>query len=263
MSVRFETIRLDSDGRGVTRLTLARPDKHNALNATMIREITAAAEVMAADDAVRVVVLAAEGRSFCAGGDLDWMKRQAEKDRAGKLQEAGALARMLERLDRLPKLVIGDVRGAAYGGGLGIVSLCDIVFASESSAFALTEVKLGLIPATIGPFVVRRIGGPNARRVMLNARPFGAREAQRMGLVSEIVPASDIDAAIEREIGFALACAPGAVADTKSLLRRLAAGENIGAEATSSLLVDRWESAEAKAGISAFFSRSKPHWFVE
>ena len=258
--MRFETIRLDVERPGVTRLTLARPAKHNALNATMIREITAAADLVGVDASVRVVVLAAEGGSFCAGGDLDWMKQQAEKDRVGKLQEAGALALMLERLDRLPKLVIGDVRGAAYGGGLGMVALCDIVLASENSAFALTEVKLGLIPATIGPFVVKRIGGSNARRVMLNARPFGAREARRMGLVSDVLPASDIDAAIEREIGFALACAPGAVADTKTLIRRLAAGDKIGAEATSSLLVDRWDSEEAKAGISAFFSRTRPPW---
>lgn len=263
MSHTFETIRLDPSARGVTRLTLARPAKHNALNATMIREITAAANLIAADPAVRVVVLAAEGRSFCAGGDLDWMKQQADRDRAGKLQEAGALALMLERLDRLPKLVIGDVRGAAYAGGLGMVALCDVVFACESSVFALTEVKLGLIPATIGPFVLRRIGGPNARRIMLNARPFGAREAQRIGLVSEVLPVSDIDAAIEREIGFALACAPGAVAATKAMIRRLAAGENIGAEATAALLADRWESEEAKAGISAFFSRGRPPWSVE
>ena len=252
----FETIRVEALDRGVTRLTLARAEKRNAMNARMIAELESAAQHLEEDPAVRVVILAAEGRSFCAGGDLDWMRSQAERSRAEREREAGALARMLDRLDRLPKLVIGDVRGGAYGGGLGLVSLCDIALATPEVRFALTEVKLGLIPATISPFVIRRIGAPHARRCMLNARPFDALEALRIGLLSAVVPGTEMDAAIAREVDLALACKPGAVGDSKALIRRLAVGETLGPADTAALLADRWETEEAKAGIAAFFSKS-------
>lgn len=248
------TIRVETRGDGVTRLTLARPDKHNALNPAMIAELDAAFHMIAADPAVRVLVLAADGRSFCAGGDLDWMRAQATRSRAERQAEAGALARMLERLDALPKLVIGIVQGAAYGGGIGLVSLCDIAFATPEARFALTEVKLGLMPATIGPFVVRRVGPAHARRIMLNARPFDAGEACRMGLVAAVVPERELDAALDQEIEFALKCKAGAVAATKSLIDRLARGEALSGDQTSSLLADRWETDEAQTGLREFFA---------
>ncbi len=247
-------VRLAVQERGIARLTLARPAKHNALDAAAIAALDAALERVAADPSVRVLVLAAEGPSFCAGGDLDWMRAQADRTRAEREAEAGALARMLDRLDRMPKLVIGAVQGPAYGGGVGLVSLCDVAVATPRARFALTEVRLGLIPATISPFVVRRIGAPNARRVMLNARPFDAAEACRLGLVSEVVAEDELERAVDREAGLALACKPGAVADTKALIRRLAGGEALGAAQTAALLADRWDTDEAKDGIAAFFA---------
>jgi methylglutaconyl-CoA hydratase len=260
MSGTFETIRLEPLRTGVMRLVLARPDKHNALNATLLREITEAATALAQDGSVRVVILSGEGKSFCAGGDLAWMREQVDHDRPTKMAEAGALARMLDSLDRLPKLLIGEVQGPAYGGGVGMIAVCDIAIAAEASFFALTEVKLGLIPATIGPFLVRRIGGPQARRIMLNARRFDAGEALRMGLVSAVVPGQNLAEAVMREAEQGLECAPGAVAGAKDMIRRLAAGEAIGPDGTAALLADRWETPEAKAGLAAFFSRGKPPW---
>ncbi|MEH3118826.1 MAG: enoyl-CoA hydratase-related protein [Methylorubrum populi] len=255
MSATYETIRVETVREGVRRLVLARPAKHNALNAAMIADLVHASEALRADETVRVVVLSAEGRSFCAGGDLDWMRSQAERSRPERQAEAEALAGMLDTLDRLPKLLIGEVRGPAYGGGVGLVALCDIAFAVPDARFALTEARLGLIPATISPFVVRRIGGPNARRIMLNARPVDGAEACRMGLVSAVVAPEAMEKAVEAEIAFALQCAPGAVAESKALIRRLADGEPLGPGATASLLADRWESEEARAGIAAFFAR--------
>ncbi len=142
----FETIRLEQDARGVATVTLARPEKHNAMNATMIAELAATAEALAADGSVRAVVLTGEGRSFCAGGDLGWMRAQAEQDRTGKMNEAKALAGMLGLWNALPKPVIGRVHGAAYGGGIGLIAICDVVIAEENTRFALTETRLGPHP---------------------------------------------------------------------------------------------------------------------
>jgi methylglutaconyl-CoA hydratase len=256
----WQTIRLDPVREGVVRLVLDRPEKHNALESTMLAEITAAAEALAADTAVRVVILSGEGRSFCAGGDLAWLREQAGQDRAAKMEGAQALAKMFDTLDQLPKLLIAEVQGPAYGGGVGLVAVCDIALASDASIFALTEARLGLIPATIAPFVVRRIGAPHARRVMLNARRFDAGEALRMGLVSAVLPAGELGAAVLQEVELALECAPGAVAATKAMVQRLAAGESIGALGTASSLADRWETPEAQAGLAAFFGRTRPPW---
>lgn len=257
----FRTIRLETDPRGVARLTLARPEKHNALDAVMIAEITAAARGLAENAAVRVVVLAAEGRSFCAGGDLGWMREQMEADAAMREGQARALARMLAALDRLPMPLLGAVQGPAYGGGVGLLSVCDIAVGMEGAAFAMTEVRLGIIPATIGPYVLARIGAPAARRLMLSARPFGPEEAQSLGLLSRVVPPEGLAAAIEEEVAALLACAPGAVADAKRLIRDLA--QPVGPEAIDlsvQALVARWETEEAQAGIRAFFDKTPPPW---
>ncbi len=253
----YRTIRVEALGRGVTRLTLARPEKNNALNAEMISDIEAALAAIETDATVSVLVIAAEGPSFCAGGDLAWMREQADRGRSERERAALGLAGMLARLDHLPKLVIGAIEGAAYGGGVGLAALCDVTLAAPGAKFALTETRLGLIPATISPFVIRRIGAANARRVMLNARPFDAVEARRMGLVSEVVAAGEMEAAIAREVDLASACFPGAVADTKALIHRLAVGEAPGASETAALLADRWETEEAATGLTAFLDRAR------
>lgn len=261
MSGNYETIRLDTDARGVATLTLARPDKHNALSAQMIAELTRAAAQLAADSAVRVVILTGEGASFCAGGDLDWMREQFTADRATRMAEARKLALMLKALNELPKPLIGRVQGQAFGGGIGMMSVCDVAIAAEGAKFGLTETRLGLIPATISPYVLARMGEGKARRVFMSARLFDAQEAVALDLAARAVAPEDLDTAIEREVKPYLSAAPDAVARAKRLARSLGTpitGAVI--EDTIRQLADCWEDPEAHEGISAFFEKRKPAW---
>jgi len=257
----METLELTVDERGVATLVLNRPDKHNAMDAAMIRELTETAERLGRDPAVRVVVITGAGRSFCAGGDLGWMKEQMVADGPTRAREARALAEMLGTLDRMPKPLIGRVQGQAFGGGVGLMSVCDVAVGVDSAKFGLTEVRLGLIPATIGPYVVARMGVARARRVFFSGRIFGATEAVALDLMARAVPEAELDAAVEAEIAPYMAAAPGAVAEGKALVERLgpAMGE---AEIAASIdaLVARWESAESAEGIGAFFEKRKPGW---
>lgn len=251
--MQFETILLDVDARGIASLTLHRPDKHHAINETMMRELIAACDRIDQDPAIRAVVMKADGKSFCAGGDLGWIRAQAALDRAGKMDGARLLAGMLRRLDELSKVLIARVQGNAAGGGIGLIAVADIVIASETASFALTETKLGLIPATIGPYVVRRIGEGHARRLILNASRFTAEDALRFGLVSRAVLPEKLDDAVEQELRALLDCAPGAVSDAKRFIRALARGETSDPLSFSiEALADRWETAEAKERIVRF-----------
>lgn len=257
----MQTIRIETDKRGVAHLWLARPDKHNALSAQMIRELTQAAQRLGADPAVRVVVLAAEGKSFCAGGDLGWMQDQMRADAQTRRAGARELALMLNALNTLPKPLIGRVQGNAFGGGVGMVAVCDVAIALPEARFGLTETRLGLIPATIGPYVLARMGEDRARRVFMSARLFSADEAVRLNLLAATAEPEALDAAIEAEVTPYLSCAPGAVAAAKRLARRL--GPAIGPaeiEASIDALVAVWEGDEAPEGIAAFFDKRKPAW---
>ncbi|MEQ5778513.1 crotonase/enoyl-CoA hydratase family protein [Thalassospira sp. NFXS8] len=257
----YEMIRLDIDLRGVATVSLARAEKHNAMNARMIDELNDVAKSLAANGDVRVVVLVANGKTFCAGGDLGWMRDQAELDRDGKMTGAKALSEMLHAWNSLPKPVIGRVQGAAYGGGLGLISVCDIVVMAENIKLALTETRLGLIPATIGPFVVRRLGEAFARQVFFNAKLFGAEFALRSGLAAVVCRDQDLDEKVEQEISSLLGCAPGAVAAAKQICRQLSEtplSETV--ELTAGALADRWETDETRDGIAAFFDRKDPPW---
>ncbi|MFD3189278.1 crotonase/enoyl-CoA hydratase family protein [Sedimentitalea sp. HM32M-2] len=257
----YQTISLQTDARGVARLTLTRVDKHNAMSAEMIAELTAAAARIAADEAIRVVILTAEGKSFCAGGDLGWMQAQMAADGETRYREARKLAEMLGALNNLPKPVIGAVQGNAFGGGLGLVSVCDVAIGADHVKMGLTETRLGLIPATIGPYVVARMGEARARRVFMSARLFDAAEAVDLGLLARIVPAGDLDAAVEREVVPYLSCAPGAVASAKQLIRDLASTvDEDSIDHTIRALVSRWETDEAAEGIGAFFDKRKANW---
>ena len=257
----FETIRLETDRRGVTTLTLDRADKHNALSPQMIAELTEAAGRLGRDPAVRVVVLTGAGESFCAGGDLGWMRAQMQADGASRAREARRLAEMLAALNTLPKPLIGRVQGQAFGGGIGMMSVCDVAVGVEGARFGLTETRLGLIPATIGPYVVARMGEALARRVFMSARRFDSAEAVRLGLLAAAVPAEALDAAVEAEVSPYFATAPGAVAAAKKLVRRLGPqiDEAVIAE-TIEALVRQWESPEAVEGVEAFFARRPPGW---
>ncbi|MAN56389.1 MAG: crotonase/enoyl-CoA hydratase family protein [Paracoccus sp. (in: a-proteobacteria)] len=258
-----ETIRIETDSRGVATLSLARPNKHNALSQAMMEDLTRAAAGLGADPAVRVVVLAGDGASFCAGGDLAWMKAQIAAEAETRRAGARLLAGMLSALNTLPKPLIGRVHGNAFGGGVGMMSVCDIAIASLEAKFGLTEVKLGLIPATIGPYVLARMGEDKARRVFFSGRIFGAEEAVTLNLAARAVPAGDLDAAVEAEVAPFLLGAPGAIAAAKAQCRAL--GPRIDAAAIEDSverLVAVWEEREAAEGIAAFFDKRKPDWQV-
>lgn len=257
--MKYDTILLNLDERGVMTVTLNRPDKHNALSAEMIAEITDAMSSIGRDPGIRVVVLEGSGKSFCAGGDLEWMRQQMSASRAQRIAEARKLAEMLKVMNETPKPLIGKIHGNAFGGGVGLISVCDIAFCSKTAKFGLTETKLGLIPATISPYVIGKIGEGMARRVFMSTRIFNSDEANEIGLVAK--PVDDLDAVIEAEIVAYLATAPNAVAAAKALARSL--GPRIDSaviDATIERLADTWESSEASEGVSSFFEKRKPDW---
>jgi methylglutaconyl-CoA hydratase len=255
----FQTIRIEQRD-AVAWLFLARPDKHNAMSGPMLDELQAAAENLAANHAIRAVVLTGEGESFCAGGDLDWMRQQFEATRQEREAQAMKLARMLRALNELPKPLIGRVNGQAFGGGLGMMSVCDVAIAADTARFAFTETRLGLIPATIAPYVVARMGEANARRVFMSARMFDAQEASLLGLVSKVVPAGELDAAIAAETKPYLSCSPQAVRQAKALIRHISGNVDDAMMAqTAARLADCWEG-DAQEGVKAFFEKRPPAW---
>jgi methylglutaconyl-CoA hydratase len=257
----FDTITVETDERGVATLTLARAEKHNAMNAQMIAELTQAAAGLGADETVRVVVLQAEGHSFCAGGDLGWMKDQMDASADQRAAGARELATMLGALNTLPKPLIGRVHGQAFGGGIGMMSVCDVAIGAADLKFGLTETRLGLIPATISPYVIKRMGEAKARQVMMSARFFDSTEAQTLGLLAKVVAPEDLDSAIEVEIKPYLTVAPRAVEKTKRLIRGQG-GDITQAQIDASIaaLVEAWEDPEAREGITAFFAKEKAPW---
>lgn len=257
----FETIKVSTDERGIARLTLARAGKHNALSEQMMEELTTAVAQLGADEAVRVVILQAEGRSFCAGGDLKWMQAQIAAGAKERAAAARKLATMLQALNTCPKPVIGAVQGNAFGGGIGMMSVCDVAIGVEGAKFGLTETRLGLTPATISPYVVARMGEARARRVFMSSRLFEAAEARDLGLLAKVVLPEVLERAVMAEAEPYLACAPGAVAEAKALVRVL--GPRIDEstiDMTIEALVTRWDSAESAEGIGAFFEKRDPAW---
>lgn len=247
-----ETILIATDDEGIATVTLNRPDKHHAMNARMIAELTEAAATLGSDAGVRAVVLASSGPSFCAGADLGWMRAQQEADRAGKIIEAGKLSAMLAALDALPKPLIARVQGNVFGGGVGLLAVCDMAIAAEGIRLALTETRLGLIPATIGPFVVGRMGQGFARQVFFTGNAFGPDFALRAGLVHEICPAEALDECLTKRTVAILKTAPGAVAAAKALCLGIGADQKADIARSIEALADCWESEEAQERIRAF-----------
>ncbi len=258
---KFETIAIETDRRGVATLRLNRPDKHNALNDIMIRELRDATAQLAVEEMVRVVVLTGSGKSFCAGGDFIWFEKNMERSRAERAFESGELGRMLRDLDALPKPLIGHINGHAYGGGVGMMSVCDITIGSSLSRFGLNEVRIGLIPANISPYVISRIGAANSRATMLSGASFDGNQAGAIGLLNFVVEKNELKATVETVVSEHLEAAPGAVAETKRLIRHVAAHtleENI--IYTQNCLTDAWENKEGKVGITAFLNKKLPPW---
>lgn len=254
-------IDIEVDPRGVATLTLGRPEKHNALSQAMIDALSGAAQTIAKSRDIRVVVLAGKGKSFCAGGDLGWMQDQMAADDAQKRAAALSIARMLGAINELPQPVIGRVHGNTFGGGVGLACVCDMVVAADHARFGLTETRLGLIPATIGPHVAARMGPAATRRVFMSSRVFDADEACALGIVGKVVAEAALDDAVAAEVLPYLQCAPGAVAAAKAHARSL--GPKTDAEtinASIDALITQWNSFEAEEGISAFFDKRPPHW---
>jgi methylglutaconyl-CoA hydratase len=244
-------------------VTLNRPDVHNAFDETLIAELTRALGVLEATPKVRAVVLLAAGESFCAGADLAWMQRMAGYDYERNVADANALALLLRTLARLTKPTIARVHGAAYGGGVGLLACCDIAVASLNCQFALSEVKLGLIPATIAPYVVEAMGARTARRYMLTAERFDAAEAYRTGLVSDLVPTIEaLDGRVNEILGSLMMAGPHASAAAKALVRAVAhrpIEERVIADTAERIAAIR-ASDEGREGIAAFLTRRSPAW---
>lgn len=261
-----EAIEIQRDSRGVATVHLARPEKHNAMNAAMIAGLDTAFADLGADPEIRAIVLTGQGATFCAGGDLGWMREQIAGGPPAREAGARALANMLARVDSCPKPVIGRLQGNAFGGGIGLACVCDVAIGVFGTKFGLTETRLGLIPATIGPYVVARMGQGPARRVFMSSRVFGAEEATALGILSEAVPPEDLDAAVEAEVAPYLACAPGAVAEAKALARALGGAPGAGVAPARAVdhsieaLVARWNTAEAAEGVAAFLEKRTPGW---
>jgi methylglutaconyl-CoA hydratase len=260
----YQTISATVSEDGIVALVLNRPEKKNALSAQMIAELTAFAETAQGRRDWRAVVLSGAGDVFCAGGDLEWMRAQMAADRATRMAEARKLAMMLKALNDLPQPLIGLVHGGAYGGGVGMAAVCDLVIAAEGTRFGLTETRLGLIPATIGPYVIARMGEGRARRVFMSARLFDVAVAQDLGLVARSVPPADLAAAGREEAEAYLATAPGAVAAAKALARALGGGvDRDMIDRSITALADTWETDEARDGITAFFDRMPAPWVTK
>jgi methylglutaconyl-CoA hydratase len=249
------------DARGVATLTLARAEVHNAFDDVLIVSLTAEIERLGKAD-IRAIVLAAEGRSFSAGADLNWMKRMASYTEAENRRDAGALAELMRALNDCPKPTIARVQGAAFGGGVGLVACCDMAVAADTATFCLSEVKLGLIPAVIAPYVTRAMGARAARRYFLTAEVFGAAEAHRLGLVHEVVPPDALDGALEALLAKLLAAGLAAAAESKALIARVAEGEVDAAMIadTAARIARVRVSPEGREGIAAFLDKRKPAW---
>ena len=253
----FETLLFNQDERGVVSLTLNRPEKRNALSAKMIEELTDFTSMLT--PYTRAVVIQGAGKLFCAGGDLDWMNNQIKADRLTRISEARKLAMMLKALNELPVPLIGKLHGAAYGGGVGLACVCDFVISSSNVRFGFTETRLGLIPSTIGPYVVGKMGEAKAREVFMSGQIFNEVEAKKLNIVSEI--SENLDQSVESHLNPYLQTAPKAVGEAKALLRSL--GPRIDDEVieeTIERLADIWEGEEASHGIDAFLNKTKPRW---
>ena len=257
----YNTINVTIDERGIATLLLNRPERHNAMNDELIREVTEAARELDKNVEVRAVVLTGAGGSFCAGGDLKWMESIFDQTRAERVADSAKLANMLRTLNELSKPLIGKINGQAFGGGTGMISVCDIAITVESAKFALTEVRLGLTPANISTFVVEKMGRANARRTFLNARPLSAQKAKDVCLVDEVVADGELDAAVEEELKYVLQCGPGAIAATKKLIFYVDSHDtDTNLHYTANLLADTWESEEGQEGIRCFFAKETPSW---
>ena len=258
------TLLISRDGP-VARVFLNRPDVRNAFNDGVIAELTAAFAGFAADDTLRAVVLGGHGKAFCAGADLSWMRAMADYTWEQNRADAQGLADMLHAIWACPVPVVGRVHGDCYAGGVGLAAVCDILVAAEGVNFCLSEAKLGLLPATIGPYVVKALGEQASRRYFTTAERFDAARAHALGFVHEVVPAEALDAKVDELVAALVANGPAAVRACKALVQDVA-GRTIdgGLRAeTARRIADIRASAEGKEGVQAFLNKRKPSWLAD
>lgn len=258
----MQSYNLKTSDRGVASVTLNRPEQHNAFDDGMIAELIELLGQLEQDDRVRVLVLRAAGKSFSAGADLNWMRRMADYDLAQNTDDAMQLAELMRRLNCFPKPTIALVQGAAYGGGVGLIACCDIAIASKQALFCLSEVKLGLIPAVISPYVIEAIGARAARRFMLTAERFSAEQACRLGLVHQVVEAQELDTTLDSMLEFLLAAGPAAQAAAKDLIRAVS-NQPIDSDIIQNCaqrIARIRATSEAREGLDAFLEKRKPNW---
>ncbi len=257
----YANVEIEKAG-GIATLWMNRPERHNAFDAELIAELTEVLGELAQDDRTRVVVLAGRGAGFCAGADLAWMKVFGEADFAENLEDARRLAALLQRLAHLPKPTIARIQGPAIGGGMGLAAACDLCVAASDAFFAASEVRLGLIPSIIGPYLLRAIGARQAARYILTGERIGAAQAHELGLVHEIAPPDSLDAKIGEIAAALLRGGPEALAAAKLLLREIAhrpLDEFLG-EDTARRIAKIRAGAEAREGVAAFLAKRPPAW---
>lgn len=248
----------------ICTITLARPEVRNAFNDEVIAELKDAFVAAGQDASVRVVVLAAEGSAFCAGADLNWMRRMADYTREQNLADAGELAAMLKAIYECPKPTIARVQGDVYAGGLGLIAACDMAVSAESAQFCVSEVKIGLIPATISPYLVRAMGARAAHRYFLTAERFGATQAKALGLVHEVASIESLDDVVTQWTTAVLQASPEALKACKHLLHDVAheAIDEVLIANTVAGIADIRASREGKEGVQAFLQKRKPTWIA-
>ena len=258
-----QAIRISAQG-GIATVVLSRPDVRNAFNDEVIAELSQAFIQLGDDPQVRAIVLMAEGPAFCAGADLNWMRRMADYSREENEQDAEKLAFMLRTIYECPKPTIARVQGDVYAGGMGLVACCDMAVSVDTANYCLSEVKLGLIPATIGPYVIRAMGPRASHRYFLTAERFSAAEARRIGFVHEVVPADQLDATVSTWVQALLAASPNAIKECKKLVQYVADRDitRLLIDHTVKAIADIRASDEGKKGVQSFLNKRKPAWVV-
>src|SRR5215203_4284113 len=259
----YQHLRRTDEG-SVTTVTFARPESHNALNAPLIGELTRCFEEISDDERVRIVVLAGEGRSFCAGADVGYMRETSDFSYEENLEDARRLAMMYWTVDECPKPLVTRIQGAAMGGGAGLVAVADVAVADAETRFAFSEVRLGIAPASISPFVVRKIGASHARSLFVTGERFDAERAHEIGLVHRVVSRDGLDAAVEQKVGELLQGGPVAQATIKALLLRLETTEPMEAPGLTARVISELRTGEeGQEGLAAFLEKREPGWRTE
>ncbi|HKT31505.1 MAG TPA: enoyl-CoA hydratase/isomerase family protein [Gammaproteobacteria bacterium] len=262
-----DAVLLQTDPRGVAMLTFNRPEKHNAFDDAIIAELTTKLIQLNNDKNVRIVILTGAGKSFSAGADLNWMRSMEKFSEAENIEDALKLAELMDILNTLRKPTIARVNGAVYGGGVGLVACCDIAVASDTAKIALSEVRLGLVPSVISPYVIAAIGAHQARRYFLTAEAISAQQAQNIGLVHEVAAPDKLDEAVEKEVDLLLKAGPKALTACKELIAANAAASVSARRAlkqkTAQLIAQLRVSDEGQEGLSAFLEKRSPKWAKE